>query len=289
MSYKNVVSVIIPTFNRLTMLREAVRSALAQTYDLIELIVVDDGSTDGTEEEFTSKTDLTYIRTSQNRGVSATRNLGMLRSRGEYLAFLDSDDLWEPEKIEAQVHFFGKNPELQIAQTEEIWYRRGQRVNPRKIHKKFGGEIFAHCLPRCVVSPSAVMLKRALLEKVGTFDESLPACEDYDLWLRVAAKVPIGLLPEPLTIKRGGHQDQLSNQHSLDHYRIQALCKILNQNDLDELKRMQALRALQEKCMVYGRGCMKRGRREEAKRIFGLPEKMHNSVGYNAKESVHYA
>jgi GT2 family glycosyltransferase len=180
------------------------------------------------------------------------------------LAFLDSDDLWQPEKLARQAAFFDRRPEAMICQTEEIWIRRGVRVNPRHRHRKPSGDIFEASLALCLVSPSAVMLRRELLERVGVFDERLPACEDYDLWLRVSARYPVHLIDTPLVVKRGGHVDQLSRQPGLDRYRIQALKKILASETLTDGQVRATAAMLREKCRIYAAGCRKRGRIHEA-------------------------
>ncbi len=222
------VSVIIPTFNRLNFLQEAVTSVIKQTYSDFELIIVDDGSTDGTLDFFQTYPEkpLRFI-TQNHQGVSSARNTGIKAAHGEWLAFLDSDDLWEPKKLEVQMDYLKKNPDVRMCQTEEMWIRNGVRVNPMKKHQKHSGWIFGHCVPLCIVSPSAVMIHREVFDRCGLFDETLPACEDYDLWLRVSLNYPIVTLPEKLVVKRGGHDDQLSRQWGLDRYRIVALKKIL--------------------------------------------------------------
>ena len=266
---KPLVSVIIPTFNRAAMVVEAVDSVLAQNYQPLEIIVVDDGSTDDTGVRLADYGErLQVIRLPLNRGVSAARNWGIRQSHGAYVALLDSDDLWLPDKIERQMDFFLTHPEAMICQTEEIWIRRGKRVNPKHKHRKYSGSIFSHCLPLCIVSPSAVMFKRELISQVGLFDEQLPACEDYDLWLRIAAHHPIFLLDEPLIIKRGGHEDQLSRTVLfLDRYRIQSLCKLLQHEELSAIQRQQVVRELQKKARIFCNGCLKRGKIQAARQI----------------------
>jgi len=205
------VSVIIPTYNRSQKALRALASVLSQTFRDYEIIVVNDGSTDDTAtalEPFFPK--IRYLFHSNNRGVSAARNSGIRVSASPFLAFLDSDDYWLPEKLSTQVAYFKSIPRAVACQTEEIWLRRGRRVNPQKKHIKPTGDIFASSLERCMVSPSTVMLKRSLLDEVGLFDESLPACEDYDLWLRIACRYPIHLIKTFLAVKEGGHPDQLS-------------------------------------------------------------------------------
>jgi len=225
---------------------------------------VDDGSTDDTPEilEFYGR-DILVLHQS-NCGVSAARNRGIAESRAQLVAFLDSDDLWLPRKLTRQVDFFKANPAALICQTQETWVRSGVRVNPKNRHHKFSGMIFEPSLVLCLVSPSAVMIRKTLFDRVGTFDESLPACEDYDLWLRVSCRYPVFLLDEPLIIKRGGHQDQLSRAAGLDKYRIQSLQKIIKNGQLSESQQRAAVITMREKCLIYAGGCRKRGREDEA-------------------------
>jgi glycosyltransferase involved in cell wall biosynthesis len=254
------VSVIIPTYNRRDLVREAIASVLAQTYRDFELIVVDDGSDDGTAGVVQEFAGVRYVYQS-NRGVSAARNRGVALSNGELLAFLDSDDLWQPHKLESQVRFFVAHPAARICQTEEIWVRHGVRVNPHHKHRKTGGDIFARSLELCLVSPSAVMLRCELFESLGGFDESLPACEDYDLWLRIAATEPIHLLETPLVLKRGGHADQLSRRFwGMDRFRVVALCKLLDSGVLSEEQRRLTRETLRAKCLILAQGAQKRGK-----------------------------
>lgn len=261
-----LVSVIIPTYNRAALVGEAVVSALAQTYRDFEVLVVDDGSTDGTLEALAPFLgEVKLWRFSSRRGVAAARNLGVAAARGQWLAFLDSDDLWLKEKLARQVAFLADHPELLLCQTEETWIRQGVRVNPPLTHRKAGGRIFIKSLERCMVSPSAVILHRSLLEENGAFDENLPAAEDYDLWLRLAWRYEVGLVKEPLVIKRGGHADQLSRQWGLDRYRIRALQKLLQEPALPAPYREAVRQTLTAKCAIYAQGCEKRGRMAEAR------------------------
>jgi glycosyltransferase involved in cell wall biosynthesis len=259
-----LVSIIIPTYNRAWIVRDAIDSVLGQTYADFELIVVDDGSTDRTPQILDAYGDRLRVIRQANQGVSAARNRGIGESSGPLIALLDSDDLWLPGKLSVQVDFFRKHPAALICQTDEIWIRNGLQVNPGKRHRKPSGMIFERSLELCLVSPSAVMFRRELIEKVGLFDESLPACEDYDLWLRVGCRFPVHLIGRPLTIKRGGHEDQLSRQSSLDKYRIRSLVKLIEAGGLNLTQRNAAVIALRKKCAVYANGCRKRGRLEEA-------------------------
>ena len=277
-SRKPQVSVIIPTYNRGWILREAVDSVLAQEYTDYELIVVDDGSTDDTREILDSYGQDLFVFQQPNKGVSAARNRGLAESSAQLVAFLDSDDLWLPQKLTRQAEFFTINPAALICQTEETWVRNGVRVNPKRRHHKFSGKIFMPSLALCLVSPSAVMIRKTLFDTVGLFDESLPACEDYDLWLRVSCRYPVFLIDEPLIIKRGGHEDQLSKAAGLDKYRIQSLKKLIESGPLTESQKHAAIKTLQEKSTIYAGGCRKRGRADEAKYY----EELVRSIGHGA-------
>ncbi len=258
-----LVSVIIPTYNRAKFLAEALDSVLAQTCPPLEIIVVDDGSTDQTEE-LVKKYPVRYIRQT-HRGVAAARNHGLRLARGELIAFLDSDDLWLPKKLERQVTFFKEHPQAVAVQTEEIWIRHGRRVNPKKKHTKESGLIFHRCVELCVVSPSGVMLRREIFREIGLFDETFPVAEDYELWLRLSARYPIYLIEEPLVVKRGGHEDQLSRQPGLDWYRLLALTKLLkNEPRLTPAMRLLALREALKKGRIFAQGALKRGKIFEA-------------------------
>jgi glycosyltransferase involved in cell wall biosynthesis len=269
---KPQVSVVIPTYNRAWCLGEAVDSVLAQRFRDFELIVVDDGSTDATAAVLAGYGGTIRILQQENRGVSAARNAGIAAARGELIAFLDSDDIWLPVKLWRQVEFFNRYPEALICQTEEVWVRNGRRVNPGRRHRKPEGMIFEPSLELCLVSPSAVMVRRELFDRVGRFDESLPACEDYDLWLRVSCRFPVHLIETPLIVKRGGHADQLSRAWGLDRFRITAILKLLEGDELTLAQRRAAAAALQQKCRVYAGGCRKRGRTAEAEHYQGLAE-----------------
>ena len=265
-SYKEypLVSVIIPSYNRGWILKDAIDSVLSQDYRHFELLVIDDGSTDNTQDILKYyKKDIRVICQS-NKGVSAARNIGITSSTGSLIAFLDSDDFWLPGKLSRQVDFFVSNPDALICQTEETWIRNGKKVNPKIKHKKKSGDIFIPSLLLCLISPSAVMLKRSLFDNVGMFDETLPACEDYDLWLRISYKYQIDLIDMPLIIKRGGHDDQISKQPCLDKYRIKALKKIINSKLLLKEQQQAAEKVLKEKCLIYAGGCIKRNRLKEA-------------------------
>ncbi|MGA1843686.1 MAG: glycosyltransferase family 2 protein [bacterium] len=267
------VSCIIPTYNRASCLSQAIDSVLAQDYEDLDLLVVDDGSTDHTSSILEGYGQRIHAFHQSHKGVSSARNLGLEKSKGEYIAYLDSDDVWLPRKISIQARFLDRNPDYPLCYTEEIWYRNGIRVNPGKRHRKYSGRIFTQCLPLCIISPSSAMMRKKILEEASGFDEDLPAAEDYALWLRITACHPVYLVPMPLIVKRGGHPDQLSRSVAhIDRYRIQALTKILTRGKPTSALWHQAWRELRAKCRIYGEGCHRHGRRDEAAFILGLPE-----------------
>ncbi len=259
------VSLIVPSYNRIILLRRALRSIEEQTLKPDEVIVIDDGSTDDTRQVIKKEFPSVVYHFQQNRGVSSARNFGIKESRGEWLAFLDSDDEWLPGKLEKQIELIGKNSDMKVCHTEEVWIRDGRRVNAMKKHRKKGGWIFRHCLPLCAMSPSSIMIHRSVFDQIGLFDEALPACEDYDLWLRITSRFPVLFAEEPLINKYGGHDDQLSRKYwGMDRFRIQALTKILADRQLKREDRLAAVEMLVKKLKIYIHGAEKRGKIEEA-------------------------
>lgn len=272
------VSVIIPTFNRARRVTRAVSSVLYQTFRDYEVIVVDDGSTDDTIDRLAQfERHILLLRHKENLGVSAARNSGFRNARSPFIAFLDSDDYWLPGKLATQVGFFERRPDAVACQTEEIWIRSGRRVNPRKKHIKPSGDIFLPSLKLCLVSPSAVMVRASLLHDVGLFDEGLPACEDYDLWLRISCRHPIALLHKYLVVKEGGHADQLSLRYpGMDRFRIKAMLKLIEAGGLSRSQEKATIKELSAKCRIYGKGCLKRGKVREGEYYLSLSEKTKN-------------
>lgn len=262
-----LVSVIIPAFNRADYLPRATESVLRQTFRDFELIIVDDGSTDGTREYLLSVEDPRFRHFFQpNRGVSSARNLGIKNAAGTYMAFLDSDDEWEPSKLERQIEALEENPGYLAVHSNEIWIRKGKRVNQKNKHRKYGGWIFDYCLPLCVISPSSILLHRRILEQTGVFKESFPVCEDYELWLRMASRYPVLFLDEELLRKYGGHPDQLSRKYwGMDRFRVKALAEIISGGGLTPWQKLRASQELSGKCLILEKGFRKRGKREEAR------------------------
>ncbi|MCL1864826.1 MAG: glycosyltransferase [Spirochaetes bacterium] len=260
-------SVIIPSFNRRDKVRNAIRSVLEQSDNDFEIILIDDGSDDGTAnivDEFENK--ITYIF-QKNSGVSSARNKGIINSSAPHITFLDSDDIWHRDKLSSHKKFIENNPKILIHQTEDIWIRNGVRVNPKFKHIKPQGEIFIPSLDLCLISPSSVCISRTIFEKYGMFDEKLPACEDYDLWLRITPFEKTGLINEKLITRYSGHEDQLSSIHwGMDRFRLYSILKILHLygDSLNTTYTEAAINTAIKKCEILLNGAAKRGNEKQS-------------------------
>ena len=268
------ISVVIATFNRESFISKCVESVMCQTRQPDEIIVVDDGSVDNTwkilkkigfTNDGNKKTPYRYIY-QDNKGVSSARNIGIKTSRFEYVALLDSDDIWKKDKLEKQLlGIKNEKYRFRLSHTDEIWVRNGIRVNARNKHKKSGGDIFQKCLELCCISPSSSLIHRSVFQDFGYFDENLLACEDYDFWLRFCAYENVHYLNVPLLIKFGGHDDQLSKTHwGMDRFRVYALEKLLEDEGLDPNKRQEALKQIIFRLEILIKGSLKRNKKEFA-------------------------
>lgn len=277
------ISVIIPTCNRAELLAECVRSVLTQTLPPSEVLIVDDGSTDQTARVVAQLAREAVLPLNvihqDNRGAAAARNTGIRAARGDVLCFLDSDDRFVPEKIACQLARLRASPCL-ISHTRELWFRRGLPLSQKKKHRPPQGDIFCASLAMCVVGMSTVMARREVFARYGLFDETLPCCEDYDFWLRVGSRERFLLVDRPLTVKNGGRPDQLSVRYrmGMDKYRIQALVNLLSGGGLSAEQSLLAVRELERKCAIYGRGCIKHGRDEEGETYLRLPARFRHKL-----------
>jgi len=254
------ISVVIPTYNRYEFLKRALESIYAQTYLPLEVIVVDDGSSDNTSQIKKDFPNITYLY-QKNAGVSSARNLGIRNASCEWIAFLDSDDEWLRDKLALQVNFHKNNPKILMSYTDERWIRDSKEIKIPKKFKKFGGDIFEECLSHCIIAPSATLIHKILLDKVGLFDESLEVCEDYDLWLRVAVENNIGLVDKKLIVKYAGHEEQLSFKYwGMDRFRVIALEKLVQSPKKDIVKQ-----TLVQKYKVLLKGAIKYAKMSDIK------------------------
>ncbi len=269
-----LVSVIIPVHNRRESLQLAIMSVIHQTFAEFECIVVEDGTNACGDLPCFGDARLRYLRFVVHRGVSAARNAGVRESKAPWIAFLDSDDEWFPGKLKRQLEWLKSHPEYRIAQSEELWIRNGRRVNPPATHTKRGGDIFAASCERCMITPSSVIMQRTLFEEFCGFNEALPACEDYDLWLRITARYPVGLVGEVLLRRYGGHADQLSSTVPvLDRFRVRSLLGLLEKNSLNEGQSRSARAQLAKKARILALGYKKRGNHEFYERYLSISER----------------
>lgn len=276
----NPLSVIIPTYNRALSLERAVESVLHQEGFRGEIVIIDDGSTDDTKkvvDRLKNRADINYLF-SENRGPAAARNLGVSTSVYDTVAFLDSDDHWQSNKLAVQMKAMEDFPQYLISHTGEQWLRRGKHLNQKKIHKPRHGYIFDHCLTLCGVGMSTVVMRKELFLQQQGFDETLPCCEDYDFWLRISSNHFFLLIDLPLTIKEGGRTDQLSYifRTGMDKFRIYAIEKLLLEYKLTNDQVWLAIAELKKKCRVYGHGCIKHGRKEEGVTYLAIAEKYNH-------------
>ena len=261
-----LVSVVIPTYNRVRLVQEAVASVLAQSYRPLELIVVDDGSTDATGDALAGRSEVCVLRQPHTGMPGQARNAGARLARGEYLAFLDSDDLWQRHKLERQVAA-ATAAGAAIWHTRERWMRSGRVISQRSQRHRRSGDLFPDSLRKCVIGPSTVLLHRAVFEQAGGFREDLEIAEDYELWLRLTARYPVGYLEQELVIKRAGHSDQLSERYGqIEIFRLRALHDLVAAGHFDAAPRHRAAcEELVRKARIYAVGCRKRGRLGEAR------------------------
>lgn len=254
---------IIPTFNRRPFLRHSLDSVLSQTRPADEIIVVDDGSSDDTQALIRQCYPTVRYLYQDNQGISAARNYGIRHAAGDWLAFLDSDDEWLPQKLEKQMSTLQQQPDYRVIHCNEHWLRNGSPKKQQAKHRKYGGYIFQRCLPLCVISPSAAVIHRSVFDRVGLFDTAMTVCEDYDMWLRITCRYPVLFVDEPLIVKHGGHADQLSQRYSgMDRFRIRAIKKVLEEDVLSFEDRKAAVAMLQEKITIYLNGARKYGNNE---------------------------
>ena len=257
------ISVVIPTYNRVELLKRSIDSVINQTIKPFEIIIVDDGSNDGTEAMVKKKYDSLKLIKQKNKGASAARNTGIKASSGEWICFLDSDDEWKNDKLEKQITFVANNSDYKFFHSNEIWIKNGKRINQKKKHKKYGGDIFKKCLDMCRISPSSVLINKNIFEEIGFFNENLVVCEDYELWLRICDQYKVFFIDEPLIIKYGGHQGQLSYSiDSIEFHRIKALEYLLS-TSLSKENRDYTIQMLISKISIYLNGLIKRGKKHE--------------------------
>lgn len=267
------VSVIIPTYNCEKYIVEAVGSVLKQTYQDFEVIVVDDGSTDNTKNVLTPYSDrITYIYQA-NAGPAAARNVGIINSKGKYIAFLDADDVWNEKKLQIQVDCFKKDPRIDLVCSDSERFSDGGVLSGTKLGKiRVPKELtFEKLLYQNYIQTLTVMVRRECLEKVGCFDESkdLSYVEDYDLWLRVARSYKIEYLDQPLARYRFQPQNRSSNVIKIRQAVLVMLDKMCNKwPEISKQYKNVIQRSKSNLFFEMGYDCFSRNELRDSRRYF---------------------
>jgi glycosyltransferase involved in cell wall biosynthesis len=250
------ITAIIPTYNRAEFITRVIESVQNQSYKVDEIIVVDDGSTDNTKEIVSKYKDVIYIY-QENRGVSSARNSGIKASSSEYIAFLDSDDIWHEEKIKEQMSLHKSTPHIALSYTDEKWIRGDKEIKKKAHNLKKHHDIFLQSLNNCVIGCSTVMIKRDVLNDIGYFDESMEVCEDYDLWIRVMLKYDVALIEKELITKYAGHEQLSFKYWGMDRWRVRSLEKYTDSEYKDEI-----IAQIIKKSTILANGAKKRDNKE---------------------------
>jgi glycosyltransferase involved in cell wall biosynthesis len=227
-----LVSVVIPTCNRARMVVRAIASVLDQTYSNIECIVVDDASTDATGEAVARLADprLRYLRNEINAGAPASRNRGIRQAAGQYVALLDDDDTWLPGKIEKQIAVFGQAPEkVGLVYTGFYFVAARSEQTVATVLPAKRGDVYDQMLESCILGSPTPLIKKECFEQAGLFDETLPSCQDWDMWLRIAKKYEFDFVPEALA-RHYVHGSQVSTSLAS---KIASRTTILNKHEHD--------------------------------------------------------
>jgi len=227
------ISVIIHTYNNEKLIAETIESVLRQTYKDYEIIVVDDGSTDNTRTVLQPYMDRMRYHYKENGGIPSAKNAGIRLSEAGFIAFLDHDDLWVPDKLKIQIDYFNKNPQVGLVYSKYITFSNGKelRTNPKK---GYSGWVFSKLISRSFIQTSTVMVKRECLDAVGPFDESFTLSDEYDLFLRIAKRYQCGFVDKELTRYRIHDRNASKDDLRFDMENLKVFKKIYdNSNGLD--------------------------------------------------------
>jgi glycosyltransferase involved in cell wall biosynthesis len=261
-SHSPFVSVIIPTFNRLELLKETVASVRNQTFRDFEIIVVDDGCSDGTGEWLGFQPDLRALHQS-NSGIAASRNNGAAAARGAWLAFLDHDDLWDREKLQAQVEFVKENPEVALVAARHV--RLGKNFRRAGQPRWTKGDLFVQEYSGSFIHTSSVMIRRDVFEEIGGFPTQYRFADEFDVWLKIASAHPIAYVDAPLVFIRFYESNTSHNRIGVrtDTYDI-----LMKNYDPQRIPRRVFLRTLSDHDISFGRAYLNAGDPHEALKWF---------------------
>ena len=268
---KPEVSVIIPTYNRANLISETVNSVLAQTYHNFEVIVVDDGSTDNTLSVLSGYGNQIRVIRQENQGAGAARNTGIREATGEFVAFLDSDDLWYPYKLERQVEHLKNNPSLLWIYSDAQAFDT-QTNSPLFVFshqsRQYEGDIARRLILKDFIPTTTTLIHRSVITKVGMFIE-FPKAQDWDMWLRIAALYPVGRIPEVLARYRIHPGMITQSQNPI--YKHQFSEAVINRAVAFAPKVYAPFQkqALAASCVRTGRSLVGQGNLIEARKMFG--------------------
>ena len=237
-----LVSVILPTYNCAAFLPHSIGSILAQTYNSYEIIVVDDGSTDNTKEVLNSFIQrIKYVQLEQNRGLPATRNIGIRSAQGTYIAFIDADDLWIPEKLQTDIEYFDKHPDISMVYSKHINIdEKGCVLDGGPKIRLPSGNIFIQLFSeQNFIIPSSVVVRNNVFQTTGLFDEQLFNCQDWDMWLRIAFYFNVAGINKTLVKYRHNPHSLSKNRSNVLKYQKIVIDKTYNnfkdkENGIDE-------------------------------------------------------
>ncbi len=242
----------------------AIQSVLSQTYNASEIIVVDDGSTDGTDDLFPIS-GVTYHKITHSGYPGKVRNIGVELSKYDHIAFLDSDDIWMKDKLEKQVAYFKSHLDCRLLHTKERWIMNDKLISQKKRKHKKSGNVFKDSLQGCILGPSTVLMEKKLFNEFHGFDTKIEVGEDYDLWLRITDRVDIDYIDDELITKYAGHGDQLSFKYGyIEPFKIHVLEKNILEGNFKPQNREYAVESLSKKYEIIIGGCIKRNKQQVA-------------------------
>ncbi|MDR3604182.1 MAG: glycosyltransferase [Syntrophaceae bacterium] len=259
---KPFVSVIIPTYNRLELLKKTVVSVRSQSFRDFEIIVINDGSSDGTAEWLAEQHDVIGVN-QPNSGIASSRNKGISASKGEWLAFLDHDDIWAPDKLQTQVDFVRANPQVGMVAVKHV--RLGTRISRTGPWKWIKGDLFVKVFSESFIHTSSVMIGRDVLEKVGGFPTRYRFADEFDVWLKISKKYEIAFFDRPLVFIRFYDSNTSHNRIGVrsDTYEI-----LMSNYDTDRIPRKIYLKTLSDHDISFGRAYVNLGDFKNAMKWF---------------------
>ncbi len=256
------ISVIVPTYNRLELLKLTLDSVRKQTFRDFEIVVVDDGSTDGTWEWLEDQADLRALR-QPNSGIATSRNNGAAAARGRWFAFLDHDDLWAPEKLQIQADFIRDNPEVALVAARHV--RLGNRYSRPERPTWIKGDLLVKVFSESFIHTSSVVIKREVFDKIGGFPARYRFADEFDVWLRIARDYPIAFVDQPLVFIRFY---EANTSHDRIGVRTDTFDILMKNYDPERIPQPVFVRTLSDHDISFGRAYLKAGDMAEALKWF---------------------